>query len=406
MSTERLPRVFYRHLAASGSSNFGDGMVMAAAPLLALTLTDDARLIAAVGFAMMLPWLLLSLQAGVLIDRYERRRILVVANTTRAVLFAVLALAVATGTATIWILLALVFLMAVCEVFFDMGAQAFLPSIVEERHLERANGRLFAVEVATGSFLGLPFGAWLFVVAAAAPFGMQAVALAAAAVLIAGIRPIASHVPGARSTAFRAELREGFTWLWRHRLLRTLALMLGMANMCHMFAQSVFAKFVRDELGLGPRGFGLLLAAGAIGAILGGLVGERVAKRLGPATAIVTSYAMFAALEVLPGAFPRVWVVVVASVAMAVFGTVWNVLTVSMRQRLIPAELFGRVNSVYRFLGTGTSAIGALIGGQIAYHLGLRATYFVSAATLGLMLVIGGPVLLRHARHYAAASTA
>lgn len=238
-------------------------------------------------------------------------------------------------------------------------------------------------------------------IAAFAPFGIQAIALAIAAFLIAGIKPHTPFTPSSRSTRFSEELREGFGWLWRHPLLKTLALMLGAANMCHMFAQAVFAKYVRDELGLGPTGFGYLLAAISIGAIAGGLIGSRISRLLGPATAIVVAYSLFAALEVIPAAIPQVWAVVLAGVFMSIVGTIWNVITVSLRQRLIPADLFGRVNSVYRFLGTGSTAIGALIGGQIAFHFGLRATYWASAATLTVVFVVGAPRLLRHTRSFA-----
>jgi MFS family permease len=398
----RLPSAFWRQFAASTTSNLGDGLVGAAAPLLALSLTNDSRMISAVSFAAMLPWLVLSLPAGVFIDRHDRQRIMTAANLIRAALFAMLALAIITDVVTIWLLLLLVLLLAVCEVLFDMSAQAFLPAIVDDHLLEKANGRLYAAEVAANSFVGLPIGAWLFVIAAAAPFGLQAVALTVAAMLLASItilRPIAA---GPTSSSYRESFTTGFTWLWRHPLLRTLALMLGAANMCHMFAQSIFAKYVRDELGLGPRGFGLLLATAAIGSILGGLIGARVARLLGPSVAIVASYTMFAALEIIPAALPEVWAVVIAGALMAVFGTVWNVITVSLRQRLIPQELFGRVNSVYRFIGTGTSALGAVLGGQIAHYFGLRATYAVSAALLGVVLLVGAPRLLRHARTYMA----
>ena len=356
----RLPSAFWRQFAASTTSNLGDGLVGAAAPLLALSLTNDSRMISAVSFAAMLPWLVLSLPAGVFIDRHDRQRIMTAANLIRAALFAMLALAIITDVVTIWLLLLLVLLLAVCEVLFDMSAQAFLPAIVDDHLLEKANGRLYAAEVAANSFVGLPIGAWLFVIAAAAPFGLQAVALTVAAMLLASItilRPIAA---GPASSSYRESFTTGFTWLWRHPLLRTLALMLGAANMCHMFAQSIFAKYVRDELGLGPRGFGLLLATA------------------------------------------EVWAVIIAGALMAVFGTVWNVITVSLRQRLIPQELFGRVNSVYRFIGTGTSALGAVLGGQIAHYFGLRATYAVSAALLGVVLLVGAPRLLRHARTYMA----
>lgn len=401
---DRLPNAFWRHFAASATSNLGDGMIAAAAPLLALSLTDDPRLISAVAFASMLPWLVLSLPAGVYIDRWNRRSILIVSNSIRAGLFLLIAVLIVADALTIEILVAIVFVLAVGEVFFDMTAQAFLPSIVASSLLERANGRLYAAEVAANSFIGLPVGAWLFVVTAAAPFGVQSAALAIAAALLGTIR--VDTIPSGRSSPnfgnpFR-DIQDGARWLWRQPLLRMLALMLGAANMCHMFAQSVYAKFVRDELGLGPRGFGLLLATSAVGSIGGGVIGARVARRLGATTAIAVAYVMFAALEFVPWAFPNVAAVITAGVLMAVFGTIWNVLTVSLRQRLIPSELFGRVNSMYRFLGTGTSAIGAIIGGQIAYHFGLRATYLASGVTLSIILIVGAPRLIRYSQTYIA----
>lgn len=404
----KLPSSFWRHFSASTTSNLGDGVIAAAAPLLALSLTDDTRLLGAVSFAAMLPWLVLTLPAGVYIDRHSRKTIMSSANVVRAVLFATLSLLVLGDRITIWILLLVVLCIAVCEVLFDMSAQAFLPEIVAESQLETANGRLYAAEVVANSFVGLPIGAWLFVIAAAAPFGIQAIALMIAATLLFSIRTSAASTGSGTGEVvhtrggFRADLTTGLRWLWSHKLLRLLALMLGAANMCHMFAQSVYAKFVRDELGLGPRGFGFLLASGAIGSIVGGLLGSRVASRLGSARAIVVAYAMFATLEFVPWLLPRVWSVVLAGVAMAIFGTVWNVLTVSLRQRLIPPELFGRVNSVYRFLGTGTSAIGAIVGGQIAFYFGLRATYLVSGLALSMVLAVGAPSLLRYAKRYMA----
>jgi len=378
-------------------------MVTAAGPLLALTLTDDVRLIALVSFASMIPWLVLSLPLGVVIDRVERRRLLTVANAARGGLYGIITLLIISEQLTIGLLIALVTMIAVFEVVFDMSAQAFLPSLVAQEHLERANGRLYAVEVVANSFVGLPFGALLFAAATFAPFGVQTVALVVAAVLIVGLRPLTPFVPatGERASLW-ADMRTGLRWLANHRLLRLLAVMLGLVNMAHMFAASVYAKFARDVLGIGPRGFGLLLGVSAAGAIVGGLIGDRVAKLLGPAPALVVSYAMFAALDLLPGLFPNVVVVVVAGTLMSVFGTTWNVITVSLRQRLIPPELFGRVNSVYRFLGTGSTSIGALIGGQLAYRYGLRATYLVSGVLLVAVLAISAPALLRYGRIYMA----
>ena len=143
-----------------------------------------------------------------------------------------------------------------------------------------------------------------------------------------------------------------------------------------------------------------MLAAISVGSILGGLIGQRVSKKLGANTAIILSYTVFAISDVIPGVFPRVWSVALSGIVMAIAGTTWNVITVSMRQRLIPPELFGRVNSVYRFIGTGSTAFGALIGGQIAYSFGLRATYLASGVVLLVALITLGPVFLRAAKIY------
>ena len=399
----RLPGVFWRHLSASSISNLGDGMVAAAGPLLALTLTNDVRLISLVSFASMIPWLVLSLPLGVVIDRVERRRLLTLSTAARGALYGIVTLLIINEQLNIGLLIALVTLIAVFEVVFDMSAQAFLPSLVEPEHLERANGRLYATEVIANSFVGLPIGAVLFATAAFTPFGVQTIALVVAALLILGLRPRTPFVPVAHERAsLWVEMRTGLRWLAEHRLLRLLAVLLGLVNMAHMFAASVFAKFARDVLDVGPRGFGLLLAVSAGGAIVGGLIGDRVAKMLGPAMALVISYGMFAVLDLLPGIFPNVAVVVVSGTLMSVFGTTWNVITVSLRQRLIPPELFGRVNSVYRFLGTGSTSIGALIGGQLAYRYGLRATYLVSGVLLICVLAVATPALLRYGRIYMA----
>ncbi len=378
-------------------------MVAAAGPLLALTLTNDVRLISLVSFASMIPWLVLSLPLGVVIDRVERRRLLTLSTAARGVLYGIVTLLIINEQLNIGLLIALVTLIAVFEVVFDMSAQAFLPSLVEPEHLERANGRLYATEVIANSFVGLPIGAVLFATAAFTPFGVQTIALVVAALLILGLRPRTPFVPVAHERAsLWVEMRTGLRWLAEHRLLRLLAVLLGLVNMAHMFAASVFAKFARDVLDVGPRGFGLLLAVSAGGAIVGGLIGDRVAKMLGPAMALVISYGMFAVLDLLPGIFPNVAVVVVSGTLMSVFGTTWNVITVSLRQRLIPPELFGRVNSVYRFLGTGSTSIGALIGGQLAYRYGLRATYLVSGVLLICVLAVATPALLRYGRIYMA----
>ncbi len=396
-----LPKSYWKLFSASTISNLGDGIVVAAGPLLALSLTDDARLIAAVTFATMLPWLILSLPAGVYLDRHDRRKIMFQANVVRGVIFALIAIGATLEILNIHLLIAASVIAGVCELFFDMSSQAILPAIVDPESLEVANSRLYISQIISNGFVGLPFGAWIFVFAIGAPFFLNAVALILAALLIGSINiKLQTETVTKPQHSFTTELRQGFQWLWRHELLRTLAIMLGVANMCGMFAQAVFVKFARDELGLGARGFGILLAAISIGSILGGLVGETVSKRLGTTTAIILAYVIFAVSDVIPGLFPEVWAVAMSGIVMAIAGTTWNVITVSMRQRLIPQELFGRVNSVYRFIGTGSTAIGALIGGQIAFQFGLRATYLASGFVLLVAMITLSPGLFRAAKIY------
>ncbi len=376
-------------------------MIVAAGPLLALSLTDDPRLIATVTFAAMLPWLILSLPAGVYLDRHDRQKIMFRANLVRGVVFALIALSSTLDFLNIYLLIAASAVAGVCELFFDMSSQAILPAIVDQESLEIANSRLYISQIISNGFIGLPFGAWIFVFAIGAPFAVNALALIIAALLIRSIKvKLLSEIVTKPQESFSKELKQGLSWLWKHDLLRTLAIMLGVANMCGMFAQAVFVKFARDELGLGARGFGILLAAISIGSILGGLIGETVSKRLGATTAIILAYVVFGMSDVIPGIFPEIWAVALSGVVMAIAGTTWNVITVSMRQRLIPPELFGRVNSVYRFIGTGSTAFGALIGGQIAFNFGLRATYLASGFVLLIALLTLSPVFLRAAKIY------
>ena len=396
-----LPKSYWRLFTSSTVSNLGDGMVVAAGPLLALQLTNDSRLIAAVTFAAMLPWLVLSLPAGVYLDRHDRQKIMYRANLVRGLVFTLIAVSAANDTLNIYLLIAASAVAGVCELFFDMSSQAILPAIVDEGSLELANSRLYISQIISNGFIGLPLGAWIFVIAISAPFAVNAVALVIAAILIRSIKVKLNSATIEQTNApFSSELKQGLIWLWKHDLLRTLAIMLGIANMCGMFAHAVFVKFVRDELGLGARGFGILLAAISIGSILGGLVGESVSKRLGSNVALITAYVIFGLSDLIPGIFPQIWAVAISGVVMSIAGTIWNVITVSMRQRLIPPELFGRVNSVYRFIGTGTTAIGALIGGQIAYNFGLRATYLASGVLLLIALVALSPAFFRAAKIY------
>lgn len=397
MSKDRtpLPNAYWRQWSASAISNVGDGMNTAAMPLLAYSLTDDPRLLALVSFAVFVPWFLLALPVGVYVDRFDRRLLMVGANGIRALLFTVITVTTATGTLGIGLLLALLLVVGCCEVVFDSSAQAFLPAIVEPEQLPRANGILFATEVIGNGFIGLPIGAWLWVAAVGVPFGVNAAALALAAILVISIRlPPRSPATNIEFTeGFVAQLKEGMVWLRGHRLLRTLAVMLGLTNMAHTMGTALLVKFAAEELNVTGSGYGILLACMSIGAIVGGLGGDRIGTRFGETHALLAAYGAFGLCMIGFGLAPTAAILALVAIVEGVASTVWNVITVSMRQRVIPTELFGRVNSAYRWIGTGSLALGAVIGGQVAHIAGLRAPFFVGAAITFIALAFGARIV-------------
>ncbi len=401
-SPNSLPSNYWRQFIATSISNVGDGMEHAAAPLLALSLTHDPRLIAGVSFATALPWLVLTLPAGVYIDRFNRKHLMVAVNAIRTVLYGLIAYSAWQGSLTIWSFMVILLGVGCCEVIFDMSAQAFLPAIVPPDLLEKANGRLYTAEVIANSFVGLPLGAWAFVAAVGIPFGANAASFALAALLVSTIHLPSKDQPAVnvQPQSFRADLAEGVKWLWANKLIRTLAIMLGITNMATMFGDAIFVKYAADELGVTGRGYGLLLSLMAIGSIVGGFVGDRIAKRLGPPLAMITSFGVFSTVGLIYFFMPHIWSVAIAVSVMGLAGTTWNIVTVSLRQRIIPAELFGRVNSVYRLIGTGSISLGALIGGQIAYSYGLRSPYLASVFVGCIAFAVGGPILYRLASNY------
>ena len=376
----QLPGSYWRQWSASAVSNLGDGINFAAMPLLALSITDDERLLSLTVFATLLPWLLLALPIGVAVDRFDRQVLMVGSNIARLALFALIAFAVVGDRLSIWGLLGLLLVIGACEVTFDSSAQAFLPMIVQPADLQRANGYLVGVEVVAGSLLGLSLGAFLFEGGRGVPFVVNAASFGIAAVLIASIR-VTARPPQPPRGHDQGGLRVGVRWLLDDQLLRTLAAMLAVTNFGFMLGQGIFVKYAADELGVTGAGYGVLLAVTALGAVSAGVVGHRLARRLGTTLGIIVPFVVFGAGQIVLGTSPVTWVVAVTGFMLSGSVTLWNVVTVSLRQQLIPQHLFGRVNSVYRWVGTGASAFGALVGGQVAFHLGLRAPFLLAGTT-------------------------
>jgi MFS family permease len=389
-----LGAAFWRLWTSSSLSNLADGVVKVALPLVAIRFTDSPALIAGLAFALMVPWLLFALPAGALADRVDRRRAMLVANTVRAALLAVLALTVVAGAGSIWVLYAVAFCIGTAETVYDTSAQSILPLILPRDRLSRANGRLFAAELTANEFVGPPLAGFLVAAGVAVAFGTPAAlwAVAMAALLLV---PGRFRVEREQSTTMRADIAEGLRFLWRHRLLRTLAVMVGVFNFASNAAWVILVLYAvgpGSAMRLSEPAFGFLLSTVAAGSLLGALLAERVERGLGRARSLTVTILGNSLLLVTPALTANPFLVGAAFFAGGVTNAVWNIITVSLRQRITPDRLLGRLNSGYRLVAWGTRPVGAVVGGVLAQALGLRAVFAIMAV-LALALVAGTTIV-------------
>ena len=350
---------------------------------------------AGAAFAQGLPWLLFSLPGGALVDRLDRRRVMWVSDALRCATIGLLGVAVLLDLANILVLYAAFFVLGTATVPFAAASTSILPSVVAKGRLAGANGRLFAAQVIAGQMAGPPLGGLLFAFSASLPFLLDAGSFAAAAALVLAMGGSfrAGRPEQAPPTTLRTEIAEGLAWLWGHRLLRTLAMSLGVMNLTSAATFAVLVLFAGERLGLGPVGYGTLLSSLAVGGALGGLFAERVVGRLGPGTAMRAGLLIEASTSAVIAVSHDARLV---GTMLALFGfhaIVWNVVTISLRQELIPDGLLGRVNGSYRLLGMGGTAAGALLGGVLAKGFGLAAPFWFAAASVAVLTVVAWRIL-------------
>jgi Na+/melibiose symporter-like transporter len=396
-----LPRNFRLLWGATALSNLGDGLRLVALPLLATSVTSDPRLIAGVTVAQRLPWLLFILPGGALADRFDRRLLRMRLDLARAVVMGVLVAAIVLDQVSIVVIFVVAALLASAEAVVDSSSMAMVPATVDGPDLERAVGRLGSTELAMNDLVGPPLGGLLFGLAVAAPFGIDAVTFVGAAVVMAmmtgSYRPAAAPTTSSRPS-MRTSLAEGISWLWNHRLLRTLALVSTALGTASFISSAVFVIFATETLELSEFGYGVLLVPGALGGIAGSLIAPRfrgfALRRTLPIAVVASGGSTWLmALTSSP--------VIVGALSAVSLGSVmvWNVLTLALRQRVIPDEMLGRVGASYRFLVYLGMPFGALVGGLLANEYGVRSAIFVSGSiliTVGLML----PVVLRGVEQY------
>jgi MFS family permease len=384
-----MTRDFRLLWAASALSNLGDGVRLVALPLLATTVTTEPVLIAGVVVAERLPWLVFILPGGAWADRYDRRALRMRLDIARAIVVSALVALVVLDQVSIWAIFAVAALLASAEAVVDSSSVAMVPAAVGHHDLERAAARLGSTQLAMNDLVGPPVGGLLFGVAVAVPFGLDAASFALAALVMAFMtgdyRPRPSAPAGEPSAALGGQIATGFRWLWRQRLLRRLAIVSTGLGTASFISNGVFVLFARETLGLSEFGFGLLLVPSALGGIAGSLVAPRFRHRplhLVLASAVLTSGAAVWAMSLTssPWLVGALWAMSMAGIM------VWNVLTLALRQRVIPDELLGRVGASYRFLVYLGMPLGALVGGVIADAFGVRSAIFVSGS---LLLAIG-----------------
>lgn len=376
-----LGRSFRSVWTASATANLGDGILLVGFPLLAVQLTRSPFLVSLVSMLATLPWLLVALPAGALADRRDRRRILLGAMALRVVTLVGLAACAWAGVLTLPVVYVGVALLGTAEVFADTTTQSILPMLVRRDRLGAANGRIIAAQTVTNDFLGGPAAGFLIAAGATYMLGAPAILYGLAALLVARLR--GGFVPPARAASpMRVDIVEGVRYLAAHRIVRALAGVAGLVNFAAAAYMAVFVLWAvgpGSAVGLTPTGYGIVMAALAVGGIGAALITERLTARLGEPRTLWVAVLVIGPLFLMTVWFPRPAIIGVSYVAIGAAAAITKVVSAALAQRLIPDELLGRVNATSRLIVLGTMPIGAVLGGTVGSLFGLPPVFYGAA---------------------------
>lgn len=393
-AAEPLGRRFHIHLGGVGLANLADGIVLGGVPLVAVTLTRSPGEIALLQVAFWLPWLLLGLVAGVVVDRLDRRHVQLAGAAVRVGLLSGMTWLAATDRLTLPLLVAAVGVYGMTQVFVDLAGSSIIPQLAPRSRWSAANGRVMGTEQALTSFVGGPAGGLLLALGAGWVFGVP-VALGVAFLLLIGLglrgdyraeRP--QQAPGASSRL--AEVVEGMRMQVTHPVLRPL---LVSGSVFNFASTGYFAVFVLwmvgpgSRVGLEPHEFPMLLAVIAVGAVVGSVLAERLVRTCSEVPLLVSCWGVNAALLIVPVLWPRPGPIAVAFFVVGLTNMVGNVVSRTLRQRLVPPATLGRVGGAGGMIGYGLMPLGALLGGLVGEFWGLQAV-FVGAVALCLLTVL------------------
>ncbi|GAA4108469.1 MFS transporter [Knoellia locipacati] len=388
LAPSRLGRPFRWLMSASWTSNIGDGIALAAGPLLVASQTRNPTLVAMAALLQRLPWLLLGLWAGAVADRLDRKRIIVTANCLRVVVVLVLCGFIVTEHVSIVVVLATMFAYGVCEVFADSTASTLLPMLVRRDDVRTGQVRLQAGFLTANQLVGPPVGAFLFAAGMVWPFVTQVLLVVLALGMIARMELPRGGVRGSVDTHLRADIRDGLRWVRHHAAMRTLALVILAFNVTWGAAWSVLVLYSIDHLDMGPVGFGLLTTASAVGGVLATLVFDRLSSRFSLATLMKACLLAEVLTHLALALATTGWVAIVIMTVFGAYAFTWGTVSVTVRQRAVPTAYQGRVGSVYvtgLFLGL---VVGQAIGGPIAQQWGLTAPFWFAFVGTALILAL------------------
>jgi MFS family permease len=407
IAPSRLGRSFRWLLASSWVTNLGDGITLAAGPLLVASQTHDPLTVAMAAFLLRLPWLLFGLYAGVVADRLNRRVIVIATGVVRMAVLLLLVASILTHRVDIAVVLAALFLFGVVETFGDTTTSTLLPMLVDKPDLGIANSRAMTGVVVWNQLAGPPVGAALFAAGMALPFVSESVCVLAGVLLMARVR-LPAHGAGGQHARVRDDIREGWRWLWAHPALRTLAITIFTFNVTFGAAWSVLVLYARERLGMGALGFGLITTAMAVGGLLGG-AGYGWLERHVHLGVIMRGGLIIETLTHLALALTRwAWLALIVFVIFGAHAFVWGTTSTSVRQRAVPAEFQGRVGSVYLTGVVGGILIGSALGGLVASAWGVTAPFWFAFAGSAVILAVIWRSLLHiaHSDEHAQASVA
>ncbi len=384
----RLGTGFRWLVASSWVTNLGDGMLIAAGPLLVASQTREPFLVAAAMIALQTPWLLVGLFAGALADRLDRRRVMIVANGVRGLVLAGLCTVVLTGHVNIGIVLVAMLALGTAETFVDATAGTLTPMLVEKRDLGIANSRLMAGMITGNQLVGPAVGALLFTVGMVWPFAATVLCIAVGVVLVSRIGTPPGAVRANVDTHIRQDIADGVRWLMGNPPVRTLAVIIVVFNITWAAPWSVLVLWALERVGIDEAGFGLLITTSAVGALLATASYGRLEKRLPLATLMRTVLLAEVLFHLAMALTTSPWTAYPLMFVFGAYAFIWGTLSQAVRQRAVPSELQGRVGSVYMICVMGGMLIGSLLGGLIASTWGLTAPWWFAFGGAGVTLAL------------------